>query len=131
MTTNNMTSNNSIYTMSSVSVKTWIKTDDGQMVMKIRDNLWIVAQIRNWFDDYCVSINLVDIEAYDKEDIAGISGYFGYDGTEELTEQIIAEMLAEDIDDFQADYKGTYEECEDWMEEVLPEYCKEVYGNIK
>lgn len=109
----------------------WNKTDDGQYLYKEDSNKFWVAQIRVWFDDYCVTVNYIDIDTYDMEDIVEILHYYDYDDITDLESYIVAECLAEEIDDFTADFKGTYEECEKWCEEVMKEYCKEVYKVVE
>ena len=112
------------------NVNTWIITDDGQMVYCVNSQLWWVAQIHYWEDDYCVSLDLIDLDCYDEEDVTTVLKMFGYSGKDEVSNQLIAEMLAEDIDDFNCVFKGVFDECYNWMHKKngLKDYANRVYG---
>lgn len=107
--------------------RVWIKTDDGQWVVQQDFNEFWVIQIRLRGDEeeYCVTVNFIDIDSYDIDDIKNTMHSFGYDVLDEVDSRIVAECLAEDIDDFCAEFKGTYEECEKWVEEYLKEHSYE------
>lgn len=106
---------------------TWIKTDDGQWVYRQDLSQFWIAQIRLWLDDYCATLNFIDLDTYDIEDIRQTMQFYGYEqDISEIDPQIIAECLAEEIDDFNANYKGTYKECERWIEGIIKIWGKNV-----
>lgn len=114
-------------TINSGNYNTWIKTNDGQWVYRQDLGQFWVSQIRLWEDNYCVTLNLIDIDSYDEKYIKETMYAYGYEqDISEINAQIIVECLAEELDNFQVIFKGTYQECEHWIEDTIKNWGKDI-----